>query len=153
MTPGDLTAHMGNNSDYRDSGATIRSIQRMVSGETRVSGEMMVIMNMLLRQRLRLKARYSNLAWQRYENGVFWAKVDDWYVHISPQTKGRWLLSCRHGTRPQDYSPPFGRWLNSLEEAQEKALFCVEEGMNEEAHNIYNNYRFPPADCTMGGPT
>jgi hypothetical protein len=68
-----------------------------------------------------------------------WAvrRAHDWYVHISPQTRGRWILSCRNGQRPEDYSSPFGRWLGSLEEAKNKALAQIEEGMNDLAEFAY----------------
>ncbi|RJT28149.1 hypothetical protein D3227_34785 [Mesorhizobium waimense] len=137
LTPGDLATFMDKNRDYREGSATIRGIQRMVSGETRVSGEMMVIVNMLLRQHRRLKARYPDLKWERNPHGAYWAQVEDWYVYISPQTRGRWILVCSHGSSPKDYSPPFGRWLDSLEEAKAKALVCVEEGMNNLAEFDY----------------
>ena len=126
-----------NKKDYRDYSATVRGIQRKVSGETRVSGEMMVIANMLLRQHRRLKARYPNLQWKQDQYGVYRTQVEDWYVCISPQTRGRWILSCRHGTGAKDFSPAFGRWLDSLEEAKNKALACVEEGMNDLAELSY----------------
>ncbi|RWD32149.1 MAG: hypothetical protein E5Y88_30010 [Mesorhizobium sp.] len=137
LSPADLARHLERNRDYREFSATIRSIQRMIAGETRVSGEMMVIVNMLLRQHRRLKARYRDLKWERSEHGVYWAQLDDWFVYISPQTRGRWILSCRNGPGPKDYSPPFGRWLDSLEEAKNKALVCVEEGMNDLAEIGY----------------
>jgi hypothetical protein len=137
MTPADLANVMFKNSDYRDASATIRAIQRMVSGDTRVSGEMMVIVNMLLRQHRRLKARYADLKWELNQYGAYWAKVEDWYVSISPQTRGRWILSCSNGPGPKSFSPPFGRWLHSLEEAKAKALACVEEGMNDVAEFSY----------------
>lgn len=137
MTPADLAKHMHTNGDYRDFSATLRSIQRMISGDTRVSGEMLVIIKMLLRQRRRLQSKYSDLQWHRNERGIYKAEIDGWFVHIAPQTKGRWLLHCRHGKNSEDYSPPFGRWLDSLDEAKEKALICVEEGMNDEAESSY----------------
>jgi hypothetical protein len=139
MTPADLAAHMHKNRDYRDLSATIRSIQRMVSGNTRVSGEMLVIVSMLLRQRRRLRAKYPDLPWHRNEHGVYSTQVEDWYVHIAPQTNGRWLLWCRNGSDLKDHSPPFGPWWNSLEDAKEKALACVEEGMNDVAVSPYQD--------------
>lgn len=133
MTSGDLADHMAKHSDYRDITSILRSIQRMISGEIRVSGEMITIVSMLIRQRTRLKLRHPSILWNINEYGAHWAKIDDWYVHITPQTRGRWILICRHGSDPKDYSPPFGRWLDSLDEAKEKALSCIEEGMNDEA--------------------
>jgi hypothetical protein len=128
FTSGELLSWMTDRGDYRDSSATIRSIQRMMAGDTRVSGTMMVLVNTLVRQHRRLKAEYPNLVWSINERGVHIAEVDGWYIYVSPQSKGRWILSCSNGPNHKDYSPPFGRWLDSLEEAKNKALMSVEEG-------------------------
>lgn len=129
FTPSELLSWMRHRGDYRDSSASIRSIQRMMSGATRVSGTMMVLITSLVRQHRRLKAKYPNLVWTMNEHGMHTAQVDGWYMYISPQTKGRWLLSCSCGPSRDDYSPPYGRWLDTLEEAKNKALMSVEEGM------------------------
>ena len=128
FTSSDLAGWMAKRGDYRDEATIMRSIQRMMSGETRVSGEMVVLVNSLLRQRLRLEAEYPSLNWQRNQNGAYTAQIGGWHVYISPQSKGRWLLSCSSGPSRDDFSPPFGRWLDSLEEAKSKAVVCVEEG-------------------------
>ncbi len=133
FTPGDLLKWMSVRGDYRDGSASIRSIQRMLAGETRVSGTTMVLVKVLVRQHRRLKARYPDLVWSTTEHGTYTTQVDNWHVYISPQTKGRWLLSCSSGPSRDDYSPPFGRWLDTLEEAQNKALMSVEEGMADMA--------------------
>lgn len=133
FTPGELLSWMSKRGDYRDSSASIRSIQRMLAGETRVSGTMMVLMNVLVRQHRRLKARYPDLVWSVTEHGTYTTQIENWHVYISPQSKGRWLLSCSSGPSRDDYSPPFGRWLDTLEEAQNKALMSVEEGIADVA--------------------
>lgn len=137
MTPADLADFMVKNNDPRCIAAIIRSIQRTLAEDTRVSGELMVVINMLLARHRRLKRRYSNVVWNKNDHGVFWAEVEDWFVYIYPQSKNRWQLTCRHGLDPKDYSPPFGRWLSSLEEAKNKAFAHVEDGMNEEADNLH----------------
>lgn len=129
FTPGELLKWMSRRGDYRDASASIRGIQRMMSGETRVSGPMMVLANTLVRQHRRLKLQYPHLSWSINEHGTYVSQIENWFVFISPQSKGRWLLACRKGRNHDDYSPPFGRWLGSLEEAQNKALMAVEEGM------------------------
>ena len=139
FTSGELLKWMSSRGDYRDSSAIIRSIQRMLSGETRVSGSMIVLVNMLVRQHRRLKATHSNLTWSINEHGTHTTQVEGWHVYISPQSKGRWLLSCSNGPSREDYSPPFGRWLDSLEEAKNKALMSVEEGMADMAENEINS--------------
>lgn len=129
FTPGELLKWMSRRGDYRNGSASIRGIQRMMSGETRVSGPMMVLVNTLVRQHRRLKLQNPELTWSVNEHGTYVSQAENWLIFISPQSKGRWLLSCRKGPNHDDYSPPFGRWLNSLEEAQNKALMAVEEGI------------------------
>ena len=117
--------------DDRPSQAIARSIERMISGETKVSAEMSVILSMLLRQHRRLNERYADLDWKVTEHGTHHAQIDNWHVYLAPQTRGRWLLSCAAGPTRQDYSPPWGHWLDSFELAKHHALVEVEEGMNE----------------------
>ena len=131
LKPGGLARKLEKFGDDRPSQAILRSIDRMLSGETKVSAEMSVIMAMLLRQHRRLNAKFSDLKWEITEHGTHRAQIDNWHVYLSPQTRGRWLLSCAAGPSRDDYSPPFGHWLDSLEEARHKALVEVEEGMNE----------------------
>jgi hypothetical protein len=129
FTPGELLSWMSRRGDYRDGSAKIRGIQRLMSGETRVSGPMMVLVHTLVRQHRRLKARHPDIKWTVNEYGTHSTQIDGWHVYIYPKSKGRWLLLCRSGPNPDDYSPPFGRWLDTLEEAKNKALMSVEEGM------------------------
>ena len=135
FTPRELLKWMSHRGDYRDCSASVRGIQRMMSGETRVSGTMMVLITILVRQHRRLKARHPNLNWTINEHGTHTTQVDGWHVYIFPQTRGRWLLSCSSGPSREDYSPPFGRWLDTLDEAKNKALMSVEEGMADLADN------------------
>ncbi|ATF04073.1 hypothetical protein PhaeoP75_04474 (plasmid) [Phaeobacter gallaeciensis] len=131
LTPWGLVQKLEKFGDDRPSRAILRSIERMISGETKVSAEMSVIMSMLLRQHRRLNERYADLRWEITDNGTHHAQIDSWHVYLTPQTRGRWLLSCAAGPERQDYSPPWGHWLDSFELAKHKALVEVEEGMNE----------------------
>jgi hypothetical protein len=131
LKPGDLATKFEKFGDDRPFKAIVRSIERMISGETKVSPEMSVIISMLLRQHRRLRRQNEEIKWTHTEHGTYQAEIDGWYIYITPQTRGRWILSCAAGSSRQDYSPPFGRWLDSLDEAKHKALVEVEEGMNE----------------------
>lgn len=131
LKPSDLAHKMEKFGDDRSIKTILRSIERMISGETKVSAEMSVILSMLLRQHRRLRHRQSELMWSINDHGVHRTEINGWHVYLSPQTRGRWILSCAAGPSREDYSPPFGRWLESLEEAKHKALVEVEEGMNE----------------------
>ncbi|WP_105405471.1 hypothetical protein [Neorhizobium sp. T7_12] len=128
-----------NGGDYRPYATILRSIQRMILGEIRVSGEMFVIVRMLLRQHLRLKERHPALQWVQHPTGVFTAEVEDWSVSLSPQSKGRWIVI---GTDPSGSSPQFGRWQQGITAAKNKALVCVEEGMSEFAYSRAEHAKF-----------
>ena len=139
LKPSDLANKLEKYGDDRPLKAILRSIDRVIAGETQVSPEMSVIMTMLLRQHRRLKRKYPEISWTITEHGAHQAQIDGWYVYVSPQTRGRWILSCASGPSRQDYSPPFGRWLDSLDEAKYKALVEVEEGINELAEIEHEN--------------
>lgn len=132
LSPVELADYMKKKGgDYRPYNTILRGIQRMVAGETRVSGEIFVIVRMLLRQQRRLEIKYHNIHWDILPSGAMSAQIEDYTVFLSPQTKGRWIVSCRADT---GFSPEFGRWQDSLAEAKNKALACVEEGMNDFAY-------------------
>ncbi|MCW2285492.1 hypothetical protein M2323_003365 [Rhodoblastus acidophilus] len=132
LSPVELADYMKKQGgDYRPYQTILRGIQRMIAGETRVSGEMFVIVRMLLRQHRRLKARHPNVEWSRVPTGAVSAQVEGYTVFLSPQSKGRWIVSCRDEA---GFSPEFGRWQDSLQAAKNKALVCVEEGMSDIAY-------------------
>jgi hypothetical protein len=132
LSPVELADYMKKQGgDYRPYSAILRGIQRMVAGETRVSGEMFVIVRMLLRQQRRLKQKHPNIHWDEHPSGALSAQVADYTAFLSKQSKGRWIVSCRADT---GFSPEFGRWQDNIEQAKTKALTCVEEGMNDLAY-------------------
>lgn len=131
LKPVDLAEKLERFGDDRSTTVIVRSITRMISGETKVSSEMLVIVSMLLRQQRRLKEKYADLNWEETDSGAHLTQIGRWHVALSPQSKGRWILSCAAGPSRRDYSPSFGRWLSTLEEAKHKALAEVEEGMND----------------------
>lgn len=141
FTPSELLKWMRHRGDYRDSSASVRGIQRIVAGETRISGPMMVLVNVLVRQHRRLKAQHPDVKWTINQYGSYTAIVDGWHIYITPKSKGRWLLSCSNGPNREDFSPTFGRWLDSLDEAKNKALMAMEEGKAELAEIAYDRAR------------
>lgn len=139
MSVSDLVSYMDDQAPLEDSGATIRSIKRMISGETRVSSEISSLAGSLLRRYRRLKMEHPSVEWREVETspGNYIAKVGDWCAFLYPQSKGRYLLRVAAGFSSSDYSPPFGRWLSSIDEAKNKALLAIDEGKNQMAENIF----------------
>jgi hypothetical protein len=135
MTPIDVAAYMCKNGDYRNLSNTTRSIRRMPLGNMRVDGAMQAVVTILLRQRLRLRVKYSHLQWQKDQHGVYSTQIENWQISLRPQTNRRWRLSCRHVS--SGHISVYRRWLESLDEAKDTALFWVEEAMNDEAMTQY----------------
>lgn len=154
MTAADLANYMiRQGGDYRKPDAILRGIQRMMAGSTRVSGEMRVIVRILLRQYFRLKAAYGNVQWLPQPNGVLKAQIGSHIAYLTPQTRGRWLVSCQS---PSGFSPTWERWQPDLESAKRAALRFVEESQNEESWKPFEFARWeaqlakppiPASDC------
>lgn len=116
--------------DFRKESAILRSIQRMKSNETPISGEMRVIINMLLDRQRQINKLYSDVKWYSNRNpqneygDTISATIDDYRVDLYPQSRGRWLVAVTHST---GYCPPWPKWQNSLGEAKRKALVVIED--------------------------
>jgi hypothetical protein len=121
-TPVELASQMRGWGDHRPAATIVRSIQRMMAGDTSVSGEMKVIIGMMLYEQHLDEMAYGDLQWQAHRNGSWSAKASDFTLSLSPQTKGRWHISIVH---KDGSSHPWPTWQNSLEAAKRKALICL----------------------------
>jgi len=125
-TPTSLAARMHRLGDRRPVGTILRGIQRMASGETRVSGEMHVIIGMMDRDRQRAKFEASRLLWSSVANGCVTTRTCDFTISLSRQSRGRWLVNLVHA---EGYNAPWPEWQPSLEEAKIKSLLCLDEAL------------------------
>lgn len=116
--PAQLAIAMIRLGDTRKADTISRSIQRMMSGGVRVSGEMVVVMNILRQEHFRLNRLLSEAEWTESSDRVS-AQVGDYAISIYPATKGRWRsnLVHRHG-----YSPSWPTWQYSLDNAKRAAI-------------------------------
>jgi len=125
LTPGELASRLRTWGDHRSHDAIIRSVQRMLAGDTAVSGEMKVIVNMLTYLQHVEDEENDSLQWSTMPLGGYAAKAGDFMLNLSPQTKGRWHISIVH--QPTGYSHPWPSWQDDLESAKRKALFCLSD--------------------------
>ena len=121
-TPAELAAQMRGWGDHRSAATIVRSIHRMASGETALSGEMRVIINMLLYQQHMDEAEYAAITWQDHSNASYSAKIGEFTLSLYPQTKGRWHISIVHQS---GYSHPWPSWQNNVDAAKRKAFICL----------------------------
>src|SRR5258708_37587704 len=105
-SPVELADRMHKLGDYRSYSTILRGVQRMLSGETRVSGEIRVLMTIMLRQQRRLEQKYANLSWKRLPDGSHSTQAYDFRITLVPQTRGRWLVNLVY---KDGYSPPWPR--------------------------------------------
>lgn len=133
--------HLG---DHRTFEAILRGIQRMAAGDTNVSGEMMVIMRLLLLQQRRRDEKYSNVKWDRHNNGTVSALVDGFSIDLYPKAKNRWHVNLEH--LETKYRPAWPAWQDDLVAAKKKALTCLEDAINH-LDDVKNDrpYKVPTA--------
>lgn len=115
--------------DQRGFDTILRGVQRMATGDARVSGEMQVILTQLVRERARAKRIAERTVWNQ-SDGFLTAEVDGVALSLSPQSRGRWQVHARLAV-PQGYSPPIPHWRSSLEEAKLRAVLCVDETLDQ----------------------
>ena len=128
-SPAEIAKRLFRLGDKRSPKVIVRGIQRMLAGETRVSGEMMVIVNLLVRERRRLLKQYGDLQWQTFGKESLTTIAGDFRINLHPQTKGRWKVDLVH--LKTGFNPPWQEWQNSPEAAKTKALLCLEDAYNE----------------------
>ena len=118
--------------DGRELRTILRSIQRMAAADARVSGEMQVILSLLGRDRARARRVAAAIDWTPDGRGGFSAKVQGVRIAVSSQRGGRWSVQARHvADGPEGYSPSFPHWRDSLEEAKIRAVFAIDETLDQ----------------------
>jgi len=127
-TQSSLAARMKRLGDHRPQSTILRSIQRMASGETRVSGEMQVIVELIRRERRRAKSESDKLEWTSAIQGCVRTKTREFTISLSPHSRGRWAINLMHDN---GYSPPWPQWQQSLEAAKVKAVQAVDDGLDD----------------------
>ena len=117
--------------DKREVKTILRSIQRMASADSRVSGEMQVIFTLLQRERARARRLAGSIAWEESDSGDYTAEVEGVRLTVSPQRGGRWSIHARHvADGPDGYSPSFPHWRSSLQEAKIRAILAIDETLD-----------------------
>lgn len=124
-----LAAKMMALGDSRAFDTILRGVQRMATGEARVSGEMQVIMTLLLRERARAKRMAARTQWTQSDDWMT-TTVDGVRLSLSPQTRGRWQIHAAIDA-PKGYSPAIPHWRGSLDEAKLRAMLCVDEALDQ----------------------
>lgn len=122
----ELAKRMRGWGDHRPIKTIVRSIQRMLAGDTIVSGEMRVIINMFLYQHRRRIEKYKNLEWIDHLNGTVSSAVDGYKINLLPQTKRRWIVLI---TNSNDRNHPFPNWQYDLESAKQMALKVLDDAI------------------------
>ncbi len=126
-SPGRLALRMQRLGDHRPLGTITRAIQRMAAGETKVSGEMQVVVQLLVRERERAAEDVMRLRWSQVGKTMT-AATRDFTITLSPQSRGRWKVSVTHV--PTRYSPDWPVSQTSLEDAKVKAILCIEDALH-----------------------
>ncbi len=128
-TLSELAKRMIDLGDHRSFQTILRSLQRMVAGDIGVSGEIRVIVKMLLCRQRRCEKKNNDLVWKTLPNGIVSALKDDFTISLIPQTKRRWLVNLVY--TKNGWSPSWPAWQSSLEAAKRKALACLDDAYDQ----------------------
>lgn len=129
--PTELASRLIRLGDYRSAAAIMRGVQRMAAGDTKVSGEMLVIVRMLVNQQRLQHSKLSQVEWTQQANRAWVAKFEGFKITLHPESKQRWSIYLR--VIKTDYSPACGTWQVGLEAAKRKALVRLADGQMEAA--------------------
>lgn len=129
--PTELASRLIRLGDYRSAAAIMRGIQRMAAGDSKVSGEMLVIVRMLVNQQRLQYSKLSQVEWTQQANGAWVAKFEGFKITLHPESKQRWSIYLR--VIETDYSPACGSWQVGLDAAKRKALVRLADGQMEVA--------------------
>lgn len=127
-TQSGLASRMMRLGDRRPFASILRGVQRMATGETRVSGEMHALLEMMNRERRRAKFEATSLTWKTIRTGCVTAKTRDFTITLSAQSRGRWHINLVH---VDGYRPTWPSWQPDLEEAKIRSIICVEDAQQE----------------------
>jgi hypothetical protein len=119
--------------DHREHKTIVRSIQRMLVGNTIVSGEMRVLINMLLHQQRFREHRSKNINWQELDNDNFTTQFDDYNITLFSKTKGRYQVSIINKKTGRDH--PWPIFSYGLEAAKRSAMITLDEAIRFDLDN------------------
>lgn len=128
-TPLKLALRLNGLGDFRSPATITRSIQRMAAGDTIVSGEMLVILKLLVHQQRLRDEKESEVPWKQQPNKVWSANIDGFQVTLHPKTKDRWHIHLVY--METGYSPAWQPWPTGIEAAKKKAVLCAADGLLE----------------------
>lgn len=114
------------NGDDRQPATILRHIQRMATGEARVSGEMRVILTFLRNGRRRHEEKATRSRWNMQDPARPSLQTRDGFLAVlHKQNAGRWQVTVRY--EPNGYSHPYPVWQPGLAAAQAKAIDIIDE--------------------------
>jgi hypothetical protein len=113
--------------DKRDS-TRVDEIQAFHSGKNEAPEELLVIVELLKRQRRRITRTYAHLNWYRSkEDRIVRAHVDDFAIRLVPETRGRYWIQLEHSS---GYSPKWPKWTKPLAEAKIVAIQLLDDSLS-----------------------
>jgi len=110
--------------DRRPFPTILRGIQRIAAGETKIPGEMQVVLNLLKRAREDAKEDVAKLSWASKAIDVLIAETRGFSITLQRERAGWRITVCHLET---GYCHPWPKFPETVEEAKIKALLCLED--------------------------
>lgn len=114
--------------DRRDISPAERHIRQMVNGKREVPNEMLLVLELLKRQRRRVQRLYGNLRWQKLEDGAIYTEAEGFDIRLVAQTSGRFHVGLKH--KVIDFSPRWPKWQHPLNQAKFMAALRLDDALS-----------------------
>lgn len=132
-TPAALMDRLRSLGDYRSPATILRGINRALEGEIKPSGELMALVQQVVRFQRRLMRTYRDVVWTELGDGSHTTLIEDFRITLLPQTRGRWkvnLVFRKDGHKQDGFSPSWPRYQESLDAAKRMAFVTLDNGQN-----------------------
>lgn len=114
--------------DRRDITPAERHIRQMVNGRREVPNEMLLVLELLKRQRRRVKRIYSKLTWQKLEDGTIYTEAEGFEIRLVPQSCDRFHVGLKH--KVTGFSPRWAKWQWPLKQAKLMARQRLDDALS-----------------------
>lgn len=125
FTQSSLARRLSELGDHRNYGSTLKSIQRVAAGETRLTAELRVILTMLGKDWMRASRQAAQAVWNKQPSGTLYTESREFDIYLMPQSGSRWKVHLSH--QPTKYSPSWIEWQDTLEVAKVRAFVQLDD--------------------------
>jgi hypothetical protein len=114
--------------DLRPVGTIDRGVHQMLLGNMEVPGDLVMLVDLLSRQLMRVKRTGKMLKWEEVGDGTYRLQASGFSVRLVPQSGQRYSIHLVH--EATGFSPRWPEWRPDLESASTAALVALDDALS-----------------------